>query len=773
MAEQKKVDITPHPRILKVLGEIEFKPWQCVAELVDNSIDGFLDNSNKNLEIDDPVVRVAFGRDTVVVQDNGPGMSIIDLEKAVKAGWTSHEPFGSLGLYGVGFNIATARLGSVTTIWTTRLGDENWFGLELDLNKIVQGGNFILDTKTRIKSNKKTSGTEINISNLRNDWKSQFTNTTWIRNNVTDKLSRIYGTMIRNINPKPIHFSLYINDKKASAWEHCVWPADWSVYRKNEGSVRPILEIDQRFGKKFLYKKTGLIVDIIDEKKADDYIEIPERVYGWIGIQRYADEKDFGIDILRNGRKIEIGCKDIFEWENIDGDIRLEYPIDDPRGRGRIVGELHLDHGYVHYTKDRFEREHASWKQLLLALRNNEPLVKREDHGFDKVNTSPLGVLFRTFRRNTPLQEQSWRDYLFIQDNDKAKAWAQKRRKRDSEYLNDDIWETELISLGKNSKNTLPVALAPTTSINFGNGDPNVDKSDLEDSADGVGGSLNPNTSNIASKNAPGINRKPLPEHKLHISSGVSQTGKSYDFEVFDLSPVSNNNNTNGTPWTCRATTRGVYEIDVDLTHSIFNSASFQLADAILIQAAHIITSEEQASLGSRNISDLSGVLTTLRLQFVREDSLDPISLSKDVETLRKIFVKHISKLQKTQKDILLKALLPSELSNLKFSASQSPSKSTVTDFLSIGDLVKTLEMVPETFFAMKCFEKEWTPADLSDEPELLEKHRAKLMSDILVPFKKIAEFSTEPTANLIHNQGYLSFIRACITFCSKQVVME
>lgn len=36
------LDITPTPRILRTLGEIPFQTWQCIAELVDNSIDAFL-----------------------------------------------------------------------------------------------------------------------------------------------------------------------------------------------------------------------------------------------------------------------------------------------------------------------------------------------------------------------------------------------------------------------------------------------------------------------------------------------------------------------------------------------------------------------------------------------------------------------------------------------------------------------------------------------------------------------------------------------------------
>ena len=35
-------DITPSPRILWVLGQIPFRPWQALAELIDNSLDAFL-----------------------------------------------------------------------------------------------------------------------------------------------------------------------------------------------------------------------------------------------------------------------------------------------------------------------------------------------------------------------------------------------------------------------------------------------------------------------------------------------------------------------------------------------------------------------------------------------------------------------------------------------------------------------------------------------------------------------------------------------------------
>src|SRR6202008_2631195 len=54
------------------------------------------------------------------------------------------------------------------------------------------------------------------------------------------------------------------------------------------------------------------------------------RVYGGLGVQRYYDENDYGIDFLRNGRKIEVASRELFNWVTPDDVIEPEYPIDDP-----------------------------------------------------------------------------------------------------------------------------------------------------------------------------------------------------------------------------------------------------------------------------------------------------------------------------------------------------------------------------------------------------------------------------------------------------------
>src|SRR5436189_983525 len=91
------VDVTPSPRILKVIAEIDFRPWQCIAELVDNSFDEFLNIKRSGVAwyepyevlISLPGAKTPAADQKVVVRDNGRGMTSEQVRNAVRAGYTS------------------------------------------------------------------------------------------------------------------------------------------------------------------------------------------------------------------------------------------------------------------------------------------------------------------------------------------------------------------------------------------------------------------------------------------------------------------------------------------------------------------------------------------------------------------------------------------------------------------------------------------------------------------------------------------------------------
>ena len=150
-----------------------------LAELIDNSIDAFLEGQRgaKTLTLD-PNVTVELpsgasldaGAGELIVRDNGPGMTEDELEKAVKAGYSGNDPVEKLGLFGMGFNIATARLGKRTEVWTTTAESGHWIGVEIDFDRLEEVGEFHAPRLQRAKTDEEVQrghhATEVRVSKL-------------------------------------------------------------------------------------------------------------------------------------------------------------------------------------------------------------------------------------------------------------------------------------------------------------------------------------------------------------------------------------------------------------------------------------------------------------------------------------------------------------------------------------------------------------------------------------------------------------------------------
>lgn len=404
----KSVDITPTPRVLRVLGELPFAPWQCFAELIDNSVDAF----NKAEECEDRRIdifwaseRVAQDERTIEIQDNGPGMTIEQITSAVKAGYTSNDPIDNLGLFGLGFNIATAKLGDKTIVCSTRNGDSQWVGVEIDFDQLSRDHTFNAPVLYKEKEDFADHGTRIIISSLKNGvYTSVKTRETAIRK----QLENVYAHLLNKGD-----VDIYIQNKRLSPKKYCVWSKSRYVIRDGE-RIYAIQDIDRVLGSSFfdIDKNCYLTADQEDElqTKLDNGEPLPshiirrqKRLKGWVGIQRYFDTNDFGIDFIRNGRKILLSNKDAFSFENeFTGTSILQYPVElGSTVGGRIVGEIEVDYLIPTYQKNDFDRTDISWKQTLEALRGVGPILPklRRDMGYGDANTSPIGLLANAYRR--------------------------------------------------------------------------------------------------------------------------------------------------------------------------------------------------------------------------------------------------------------------------------------------------------------------------------------------------------------------------------------
>jgi hypothetical protein len=451
---QGEFDLQPDPRLLQMLGEIDLDPWRCVAELVDNGIDGFLHADRAGSPVQAPAIDVTLPKKgaiepRVVVHDNGPGMDGPTLEKAMRAGYSGNNPIDSLGLFGMGFNIATARLGATTTVWTTRAGDDVVHGVQIDFADLRSRDSFKTPHLVQSKSDPSAHYTRIEISNLKLDQREQIESPAEQRT-IRAMLARSYASMLRE-HGDPIHFSLTVNDAPLEGKRHCVWGEERVVDVPGVGSVSAFrsfnhkLHIDSVVCTNCL--ASMLATDVSNGQclscGRSDTLEHQERhIRGWIGLQRYLSTNEFGIDFIRNGRKIEIANKELFLWTQ-DGVVEPEYPIDDQRNRGRFVGEVHIDHCPVDYSKSRFTREHRSWREMVSFIRGDGPLRPNiaEQRGFGP-NNSILATHFKAFRRTSPASSQAggWARVLVVPSNERATEMARRFDKGDPEYQTDAKW---------------------------------------------------------------------------------------------------------------------------------------------------------------------------------------------------------------------------------------------------------------------------------------------------------------------------------------------
>ena len=457
MEENKQFNLTPSPRVLRMLGQVDFKPWQCLAELADNAVDAFLTGREQggtgvmfpqvNIEISsDAEIRADTG--IIRIADNAPGMDAALLERAVRAGYSGNNSVDKLGLFGMGFNVATARLGNRSEVWTTKANDEHWSGVRIDFDEMEKSDTFQVPALTRAKapSEKDRYGTEIIITKLDKDRARYLRSTGGLR--VTrNQLSRVYNKIMRDIGLKVI-----VAGRELEAREFCTWNRERSVDTGNRfGRVPAILPIEVDLGER-QYCADCWVWLLSQELqcpscRSEDRLRMrPRRVSGWIGVQRFFDHKDYGVDLIRNGRVIEDRSKVFFSWTNPDdGEVLEEYPIEQQHWGGRIVGELNIDFvPLASHQKDSFDRNTAEWQMVSEAVHGIGPILPqiRRRLNFSDANESPLARLHTAYRRGYPpgLRSLVPGDAKGEGNNVAPQQWAVKFWAGDPDYQADDIW---------------------------------------------------------------------------------------------------------------------------------------------------------------------------------------------------------------------------------------------------------------------------------------------------------------------------------------------
>lgn len=406
-----KFDFTPDPKVLIALTHTPMQPLDALCELIDNSIDSFYSAKIQGVVVDNPMIIVSLpsrkqlsvNSGMLRIQDNGPGMTADSAEKAIKAGFSGNNPYDTLGLFGMGFNISTGKLGNVTTFMTSRVDMNTYVKTVINLEKINRTKDYSLDAEEICKGENEpfgenSHGTIIEVSDW---WPEGNANRGFIQKlvqygipKIREEIGRRYASILRKGEIRII-----INDNKCEAYEHCIWDDSRYVVRKT-GNVPAVIRFNQTVGNS---KRCGKCTAILGSEDtvcpscgSTSVRTIEERVRGWVGIQRFDSDTEYGIDLIRNGRAIKIGEKSaFFEFVDEFKHTIKDYPIDSQYGR--IVGEIHLDFVPVDFLKQDFQRSSIEWQKAMTFIRGNSSLQPSQPGASD--NTSPVFRLYQAYRR--------------------------------------------------------------------------------------------------------------------------------------------------------------------------------------------------------------------------------------------------------------------------------------------------------------------------------------------------------------------------------------
>lgn len=455
--ETSTMNVTPMTNILVVITDNPMKPLQTLYELIDNCIDSFNRSKLMGAEIKNPLIDIRIpsisdikkNKGVLTVRDNAVGLSYEETNGAVTAGYSGKNKYDTLGLFGMGFNIATGKLGVETHFITTTEDDDYAIDVKINLKEMTRANSYDIPCQKIKKDESFVTGTIVEISQW---WEKGNPKRTHIEKlaNMSDRavceaIGRVYATVLRENKIK-----IFVNGKKCEAYEPCCWSETRYVETKKYGKIYAKYAVDKVLHSERRCISCGALLNEIDavcpECDSNKIRTIEERVYGWVGIQRYLDRQEFGIDLIRNGRAICIGEKDaFFTWEDETGRKIPEYPQEN-EGRGRIIGELHFDHVPVDYTKSDFVRTTPQWARAISYIRGDASLLPRKQG--DEPNDSIMFKLYQGYHQmSVPGKKSLYIGYWSESQNkpvtfDKAKMdeYIQGFKEKKSGYYREEDW---------------------------------------------------------------------------------------------------------------------------------------------------------------------------------------------------------------------------------------------------------------------------------------------------------------------------------------------
>jgi len=160
------VNVEPHKSLMQKIARGGYSPAECLAELIDNSLDSLLEGFDQEL-ISRGVIEVSLPirRGSITVKDNGLGMSEQDARKCLILGASSKR--NALGMYGLGLKGAAIALGGKFTVASSPMNGNEEYRVVYDEEDWKETDGWHVPFWKSAKLRVSTHGTVIEIEKLR------------------------------------------------------------------------------------------------------------------------------------------------------------------------------------------------------------------------------------------------------------------------------------------------------------------------------------------------------------------------------------------------------------------------------------------------------------------------------------------------------------------------------------------------------------------------------------------------------------------------------
>lgn len=329
------LEIIPDRKLLPTLGLGGYTFAQAVSELVDNSIDSFQRLENPiNAEI-----KISFKADgnELTIEDNAEGMSLEQLKSALRIAHAPKEKTRLLGQYGMGMKAACATLGKTFFIETSAQNSGKEVSVKYSEEKWLKGQ----DDDWKIDADEETTLSTIGFTRIKiTDLKVKLY--AYRKEQLLEHLSTRYGEYIRN------GIKITVNGEE-------VKPIEYKLVKPTDNVKTKYFEIP--------------ITEMLSlGNKGEIILENGQKIKGWVGLLQKSSQRGFyGLHLFRENRLINEYNKELLRSRTTENK-KKDKPSAGHPGLARVIGEIHLNHVEVAYTKREFNYESKEWEKAEQAI---------------------------------------------------------------------------------------------------------------------------------------------------------------------------------------------------------------------------------------------------------------------------------------------------------------------------------------------------------------------------------------------------------------------